>query len=464
MLWNDVYAKRIRLTGLLVWILAVFVWTGPALAQPRPASEQHVIVISIDGLLPEFYLPGKRELKDSTLLALRDAGSFAKAMLPVYPSVTYVSHASLSTAVLPAKHGITANNALDTRTGDGRGNWYASDLKAQPVWDAAKRAGLTVGSISWPTTAGSKSIDWNVPEFWTTRYAQEPALVRKYASGGVLEMMAKAGRKLDNVHLNIMPPRDSFMAATAVELVRLKKPNLLLVHLIDLDHEQHLEGRDWPGHREVMERLDAHVREIVAATRAAGIYSRTTFIILGDHGTTDVRTSLAPNTLLAQEGLLRYRDGKIEAWDAIAQNTGGSAGVYLRENNKALLRRVSSLFEKNRLGADGKPMYRLIDRDELTRLGGPAAAAFYLEGENGTMFSGSIGTGSWIRRSALRGNHGFLPAKSDMHTGFIAFGRGVRKGVTMDTIRVTDVAPTVAYLLGFPFETPHGRILREILK
>ena len=454
-----------RLMGFWILIVLTIAGAGPAYGQAVPAADRHVVVISIDGLLPQFYLPGSNSLLNTTLVGLRDEGSYARAMLPVYPSVTYASHAAISTAVTPSKHGITANNVLDTRTGNGRGAWYAADLKARPIWDAANAAGLTVGTLSWPTTAGSKSIDWNLPEFWTSNYGKEPALVRKYESGGVVEMMEEAGRKLENVHLDIMAPRDSFMTAAAVKLIRQKKPNLLFVHLIDLDHNEHAEGRDSPALKEVMERIDGHVREIVSATRAAGIYDRTTFIILGDHGSSKVQLSLAPNSLLAREGLLRVKDDRIESWDAIVQNTGGSAGVYLRDNNDAaMFRRVYKLLENSRLDASGKPMYSLIDRATLAHLGGPAGAAFYLEGEPGVMFSGSIGTGNWTRRSNLRGNHGYLPTKPDMFTGFIAFGRGIRKGVVLDTIRVTDVAPTIATLLGFPFESTQSRVLREILK
>lgn len=449
------------------WILIVLAiaWVGLAYAQALPAADRHVIVISIDGLLPEFYLPGTNSSANTTLATLRDEGSYARAMLPVYPSVTYASHASLATAVTPSKHGITANNVLDTRTGNGRGLWYASDLKARPIWDSAKQAGMTVGAVSWPTTAGAKSIDWNLPEFWTSAYGKESALIRKYESGGVVEMMKQAGRQLENVRLDIMVARDSFMAATAVKIIRQKKPNLLLVHLTDLDHTEHVAGRNSPTLKGVMERIDGHICEIIGATRAAGIYDETTFIILGDHGSSEVQLSLAPNTLLAKEGLIQARDGQVESWDAIVQNTGGSAAVYLRDDrDAAMLRRVYKLLENHRFDAAGKPLYRLVDRATLARLGGPADAAFYLEGEPGVMFSGSIGSGNWSRRASLRGNHGYLPTKPDMFTGFIAFGRGIRKGVVMDTIRVTDVSPTIAALLGFPFESTQSRVLREILK
>ncbi len=51
-----------------------------------------------------------------------------------------------------------------------------------------------------------------------------------------------------------------------------------------------------------------------------------------------------------------------------------------------------------------------------------------------------------------------------MATGFVAAGAGVRAGVVVDRIRLVDVAPTVAHLLGVPAPPVEGRVLEEILR
>lgn len=71
---------------------------------------------------------------------------------------------------------------------DGRGFWYASDLKAPALWDAVHSAGLTVGAVSWPSSAGSESIEWNLPEFWSSLYGHELSMMRRYAKKEVLKM------------------------------------------------------------------------------------------------------------------------------------------------------------------------------------------------------------------------------------------------------------------------------------
>src|SRR5207237_6636258 len=46
------------------------------------------------------------------------------------------------------------------------------------------------------------------------------------------------------------------------------------------------------------------------------------------------------------------------------------------------------------------------------------------------------------------GHHGFLNTNPKMNAVFIASGRGVKKGATVESVRNIDVAPTVAKLLG----------------
>lgn len=436
-----------------------------ALLLALPAWAQHVVVLSIDGLLPDFYLSATNRAVCRNLAALCDRGSHAKSMIAVYPSVTYASHASLSTGTTPSKHGVTANNAFDPVRVNGRGLWFASDIQTPTIWDAAKKAGLTTAALSWPTTAGATNLDWNIPEFWTSGEGREVDLVRRYTRGGLIEQAAKAGRHIENVRLDNMAARDSFMTAVAVDLLRTHHPSLLFVHLIDLDHTEHADGRASTEVRDSMRQLDLHLRSLVAATRVAGIYEDTTFIVLGDHGSANVEYSLAPNTLLAQAGFLKQSDGRVEKWTAMAQNTGGSAALYLNDPSDAVtLRKVKALLEKNRYDADGKPLFAILSREEIARVRGPAKPSLYLEGAPGVMFSGSIGTGSWMRKASLDGNHGYLPHKPEMLTGFVISGAGARRGVELKQVRVTDVAPTIAALLGFRFETDEGRVLREFLK
>ena len=435
----------------LLWALLVSI-TLP-IASAAGANSNHVITISLDGLRPEFYLAPEFAKNCDTLTALRDRGSYAKGALPAYPSMTYPGHTTIATGVSVARHGITANNVIDPPKGDGRGFWYARDLQTPALWDVAHAAGLTVGSVSWPCNADSKAIDWNIPEFWTTGLGKETDLMRRSATPGLLDAIEKQAGALTAERLSA--DRDSFLAACAIYILREHKPNLMFVHLLETDKVQHKGGRETAELPAALRRLDGHVKAFLEAANAAGIAERTTFIVVGDHGFADVSRTIAPNWLLAKEGFLGETN-----WTAMVMNTGGSAGVYLKDpTDAATAKAVRALLEEN---ADG--LYRIIEKNQLVKLGGPRNATFYLEAEPGYMFSGSKTGDALVRSAPIKGNHGCLPTNAQMYTGFIASGRGIKNGVLLDTVRLVDVAPTVAQLLGLRLDNVDGRVLNEILE
>jgi predicted AlkP superfamily pyrophosphatase or phosphodiesterase len=453
------FARSVRLV-----LLSSGVSLCAVLAQAAaPTSDRHVIIIALDGFRAEFYLPGPRSKPNETLTELRVDGSCAQHVLPPYPSMTYPGHATIATGVLPARHGITANSRFEPPAVESRGFWFASDLQAPALWDAAHQAGLTIGAVSWPSTAGSKSIDWNLPEFWTSPLGNELVMMRQYATPGLIPRIEQSSVSMSIARTNGPSHWDAFLTAGATTIISEYKPNLLYVHLIEADKVQHKGGRSAPELPAAMRRLDGDVYNIIQAAKAAGVYETTTFIVLGDHGFSDVSDAVAPNVVLAGLGFITP-DKAGGDWKAMVQNTGGSAAVYLKDPKDATTAtQVRGLLTNRSVGQDGKRLYSIIDKEQVTRLGGPRDAAYFLEADPGYMFVG-VTTGEFVRKASLKGNHGYLPEKPDMHTGFIAAGRGIKKGIVLDTIRLTDIAPTVAVLLGIEMKNTEGRALKEILE
>ena len=64
----------------------------------------------------------------------------------------------------------------------------------------------------------------------------------------------------------------------------------------------------------------------------------------------------------------------------------------------------------------------------------------------------------------MRGGWGYLPAEPAMRTGFVAFGAGFGRGVRVPEMHQTDVAPTVAHLLGLDLDAGAGRALVGVLR
>lgn len=70
----------------------------------------------------------------------------------------------------------------------------------------------------------------------------------------------------------------------AERYIKAKKPMLVAVCFDQLDHTGHGIGHDTPEYYATLERLDGFVGRIVAATREAGIYDDTVFLLTADHG------------------------------------------------------------------------------------------------------------------------------------------------------------------------------------
>ena len=132
---------------LLLLILVAACATPLSTEQP---SARHVILISIDGLRPEFYLDS--EYPAPILRKLAASGARAQTVEPVFPSNTNPNHATILTGLRPNRHGILFNVHFEP---DGtRGGWYedASELRAPSLWMWARTAGLRTASLNWPTT------------------------------------------------------------------------------------------------------------------------------------------------------------------------------------------------------------------------------------------------------------------------------------------------------------------------
>jgi predicted AlkP superfamily pyrophosphatase or phosphodiesterase len=429
-------------------LLLVLVCLGSgALAHAQTETNRHVVLITIDGLRPEFYLQESFTKHCPNLMALRQAGCHALGARAVYPSMTYCGHASIATGVNPSKHGVTGNSRSDGPGAEGRGFWFAKDIQSPTIWDVAHQAGLVTATLSWPSTAESKTITWNVPEFWSSVMGRQDDLVMKHATPGLVD----SPPPLDG------PGWDGFVAQQSISIIRQHRPHLILIHYVETDKNQHKGGRDTADLPGALERIDGHIGRIRQAVKEAGMGPRTTFIVAGDHGFADIEQSIAPNKLLADAGFISVESGKVQSWKAYVRNTGGSGAVIVKD--AADIPRVREVL------ADGtEKLYRIIEKPELEKLGGPSDAAFHLEAEPLHMISGSVTAKSLVFRSSVKGNHGFLPDKPEMLTGFIISGSGIQAGVVADRVDLVDIAPTIAELLGLKFPDTDGKPLKKLFR
>ena len=89
---------RVTRRRLLAAVALLGALVGCAIHTQAPGRAHHVVIISIDGLRPEFYLDDSWAAPE--LRALLKAGSHARAAEGVFPTVTYPNHATIVTGGL----------------------------------------------------------------------------------------------------------------------------------------------------------------------------------------------------------------------------------------------------------------------------------------------------------------------------------------------------------------------------
>ena len=438
---------RTFLLRLLVTFAAIAVVLAPAGAQDR--GDARVILISIDGLMPSSYTGAGTSAP--TLRALSRDGVWADGVVGVLPTVTYPSHTTLITGVDPAVHGIYDNRIFDPENrSNGAWYYYARDIKVPTLPMAARSRGLRAAAITWPVTVGM-DLDYLVPEFFRSNHAENLTMLRALSSPRSLLDAAEIARGKPFT----WPQTDRDRTDLATFVLKTFDPHVLLLHLIELDGAQHDSGPGSPEAAETLSRVDAYVAEIVAAVKAAGRLDRTNIAVVSDHGFLPLKTQVQPNALFRQEGLLKVDDrGRVTEWQAYFHASGGSGFVHLK--TPALRDRVQALLQK--LKSDPANGIRsLWTRADLAAKGAHPDSDFGLDVVDG--FYMGDGHDVLVKPSSGKGGHGFDPERPALHASFILAGPNVAKRGSVGVIRMTQIAPTLASILGVGLSPQAGRAL-----
>jgi hypothetical protein len=446
-----------RPSRLARWVVlavaAVFV--GVASAQ-QPVQSPLLVMISIDGLRPDYVTAADAHgARVPHLRRFLTEGAFAQGVVGVIPTVTYPSHTTLITGVSPATHGIFANTPFDPlRENQGGWYWYSEDIRVATLWDAAARVGLSTASVQWPVSVGAR-VTWNVPEFWRAGTPDDAKLLRAVSTPG---LMAELEPEVGAYPRALTVESDEQRVRWAVRILEKKRPNLLTLHLIALDHVQHVTGPFTPETLATLERVDAMVGTLRAAaeTLAPG---GAHIAIVSDHGFGKTTKQLNLHSEFRRAGLfMTAARGKVTDWKAMPWTAGGAIAVVLKDPADAATReQVKALLD--RLAADpAHGIDRVLDEAALRARGGFPTAAFVVGLKPDWHAAASL-TGSLVSPAAMAGAHGHLPDLADLHAAFFAVGPGVPAGRGLGIIDMRDIATTLARSLGLSLPAAEGRVL-----
>jgi len=204
---------------------------------PSPTSStdiEHVVIISIDGLRPDALDQANTPVLDN----LRTVGAYHPAAQAVLPSVTLVNHASMLGGMSPEKHGI---------------NWNLYDpdmgkVNGPTLFTVARDRGVTTAMV-----VGKPKLEHLVL----------PGSVDNYLYAGFLDIQ---------------------VINQAVGVIEAGLPDILFVHLPDVDSAGHATGWMSSGQLLAISHTDGLIGQVVDTLRTGQYLESTLLIITSDHG------------------------------------------------------------------------------------------------------------------------------------------------------------------------------------
>lgn len=440
---NDMNVKKNLF--LIIALLSV------AAAKAQPAK--HVVLISIDGLRPEFYLDPAWPMPH--LRQLKEQGAYARQVVGVFPTVTYPSHTSIVTGRPPGRHGVYYNAPFQAP----KGRWYWNDsaIRTPTLWTAVKKAGIRSGAVMWPVTVGAP-IDYNFPVRRADgdERTDQLSVTKPYVTPARLldQMAAATGTALTAGDFKYAAI-DHTIGRMAAFIFRRYQPGLLAVHFIRADHEQHEHGRDAPEVKQAVAAIDSMIGLLLHTIRETGREGQTTVIVTGDHGFVDATRSFNPNVLLKKNGLITGED-----WTARFNTVGGSAYLHTKKpGDLAAMQQVIRLLRA--LPQDQQQLFRIVTKEELQTIGANPEVVLALAMKKGVVANNAT-EGPPVRKKKLSGAHGYYPDFNEIYTGFVASGYGIKPGASVAQLSMLNIAPLICRLLGIPSVTGEAKELPPI--
>jgi predicted AlkP superfamily pyrophosphatase or phosphodiesterase len=399
--------------GVLVLLLAAGAGAAPRVDQrtgtsginrPDQRAKPHVVLVSLDGFKPDYI--DRFELPNVRRVASR--GVRARAMTPVFPSLTFPNHYSLVTGLRPARHGIVSNTFYDRTRGQTYalsnqvavrdGSWY----RGEPIWVTAETQGMVAACFFWP---GSEAAIGGVrPTFWNPYDTKVPNDERVNTVLGWLRL-----------------PEE-------------RRPHLITLYFSELDSTSHEGPLDGPDVERAARSVDRSVGVLLDGIDGLPIRDRIYLLLTSDHGM--VETTPAQGIRL---------DALIDT-SPIEHGIGGPvASLHVRGG------RSGAIQVRNALNArlpHGRAYLREETPERLYYRSDPRAGDVVVIMDESWTLVTTPPPAAGRRVRERWGMHGWDPALASMKATFVAMGPGIRAATTVGEVENIDVYPFMAEVLG----------------
>lgn len=425
-------------------------------------NPKHVIILSLDAV-GETDIDYLRTLPN--FKKFYEKAAYCDRVQSIYPSLTYPCHCSIITGKLPKNHGVTNNVLVQPYRKVQDWKWQRKYINGLTLYEAAKIMGHKVGAFLWPVTGKSKAIDYHIPEIFCNRWWDNQIFtsLRNGSKLFQLDCFLRFKNKLNGIN---QPELDNFTFSSAMYCLRKYKPNLLLVHLTDVDTYKHYGNED--ERKQALRRLDRRLYATIKNLQKAGIYEESTVILLGDHSQYDADYIVYLNTFFKERGWLKYDENKktIKSWKVLARDCDGSCYIYVKGDEKLknkVYQHLKYLQKTDKYGIDE------VYTANQAKAKGAGRCTFMVEAKKGYYFQNEADTRIYKldkdkdRKRLMIATHGYDPTKPKYCTIFAMRGIGVNPGEYKGKMSLIDEAPTIAKLMNLPFPEVDGRVINKFL-
>lgn len=376
-----------------------------------------VLLVSIDGFRWDFFA------KTSTpnLNRIAREGVKAKALIPVFPTMTFPAHYSMVTGLHPERHGIIGNNMRDPkiardfnmrdRASMQNTNWWGGE----PIWITAQRQGLKSATCFWPGT--DVEVAGGRPTYWLP-------------FDGAMPNEKRIAQVIDWLRL---PEK--------------KRPRLLTLYFGEVDKAGHRYG---PESKEVIHAIAQVDRAVGILLKRLEEIGRTdvNVIVVSDHGMTEISND---RVVVLDD----YIDMQDVLFDAAGEMVMARARIGREEQILRQLEKVPHVKFYRKTEVPERLHFRKSDR--ISPIVG-------IPDDGWLIFPRASLAGSEQLRN--KGMHGFDNAYPSMHGIFLARGPAFKEGVEVGAFSGVNIYGLTAKILGVQPAPNDGdaKVIEAVLK
>lgn len=214
-------------------------------AAPKPAR---VVLIGVDGLGSAGLRAALKAGRAPNVQKLIERGSWSPAGRGIIPTVSSPNWATILMGAGPERHGITSNE------------WERHQFQIPPVCRGSEEI--------FPTMVGALREQ---------RPKAKIAVIHDWA--GFARLVEQKA-----VTYQAHPKGSKATAEAAAEYWKKERPELMLVHLDDVDHAGHGMGWETPEYAQAVADADGYIGTVLAAIASTGDESSTLVVLTADHG------------------------------------------------------------------------------------------------------------------------------------------------------------------------------------